>query len=685
MKNNVENKLEDLLENYFSGHPQNLFIIIGRNRSEEWMLVCANELAKEFFNHNQPVNTTASLFLGEFWSLVNKEIQKMKNISYSKTYIPFEMGGMSNLFKMDILQLKSAKFEDMYLIELCRETEMLKERLAKIQFEEKYKSVIDHNLDPILTIDHTYRITYANPAVHKAFGYRMEELRGRAIADLIDESQADQFSRFLYMVFVGESIELEKIHFFHKKGHYLQTYLKTVPVTVDSEVKEVHLILRDTTSHYKDSERLLFLSYHDQLTGLWNRRALNEHFKEDAEDADRHEEKLSFIYLDLDRFKTINDSIGRNGADEILKKISERLKIVCPSGAKLYRNGGDEYIISFRNHCIEKTEKLAQRILSDFTKPFYFNHQEYFISSSIGIAVYPDDGNMLEDLLRKTEKAVMFVKDRGRSHYRFYREEMNASFTDTALLEAHLRRAIEFDELEIHYQPQVNLKTGLIDSFEALLRWNNRKFGFVSPADFIPLAEESDLIHTVGDWVLEGVCAQLREWQDKQFRPVRIAVNISPKQFRSSAFAEKIRGMIDKYGIHPSSFEVEITETALMHMNDTISTLRKLKEIGVTISVDDFGTGYSSLSYLKQYPIDIIKIDRSFIKDIEMDQKNEAIAKTIINLAHNLGMEVIAEGVEKELQAEILKAANCHKAQGFLFSKPVPANEIVEKYFAQCK
>ncbi|HEX5563351.1 MAG TPA: EAL domain-containing protein, partial [Sporosarcina sp.] len=522
----------------------------------------------------------------------------------------------------------------------------------------------------------------ANIAVHKAFGYRLKELTGRAIADLIGDEKVDNFRNFLSRAFSGESIEMEGIKFFHKRGQSLSAYIKSIPVTVRGDIQEIHLILRDTSFHHKNNERLLFLSYHDQLTGLWNRRALKEHFEADAEYAFRSDEKLSLIHLDLDRFNTINDAIGRNGADEILKMIAERIKMVIPKAAKLYRNGGDEYMILLKNHSIEKTEKLIQKILSDFTKPFYFNHQEYFISSSIGISVYPDDGVELEELLQKAEQAVRFIKERGRAHYRFYREEMNTAFTDTALMEAHLRRAIEFNELELHYQPQVNLKTGEIDSFEALLRWKNRKFGFVSPSLFIPMAEESGLIHTIGDWVLEVVCAQLKEWQDKQFRPVRIAVNISPKQFRTGAFAEKAKNIIEKHRIHPSSFEVEITETALMNMKDTLSTLHKLKEIGVTISVDDFGTGYSSLSYLKQYPIDIIKIDRSFIKDIELDERNEAIAKTIINLAHNLGMQVIAEGVEKDLQAKILKEADCHKAQGFLFSKAVPASEIVEKYFA---
>jgi diguanylate cyclase (GGDEF)-like protein/PAS domain S-box-containing protein len=559
--------------------------------------------------------------------------------------------------------------------------ELMIERKYRLEYEQKYMSVIDHNLDPIITLNRKGRITYANTAVHKAFGYRLKELTGRTFIDLIGEEKVENFKSFLLRAFSGESIEMEGITFFHKRGRFLTAYVKTIPVSVWGEIQEIHLILRDTSFHHKNNEGRLFLSYHDQLTGLWNRRALKEHFDVDADYANRSDEKLSLVHLDLDRFNTINDSIGRNGADEILKMIAERIKMVCPKEGKLYRNGGDEYILLLQNHSIEKTEKLTQKILSDFTKPFYFNHQEYFLSSSIGISVFPDDGKTLEELLQKAEQAVRFVKERGRSHYRFYREEMNTSFTDAALMEAHLRRAIEFNELEIHYQPQVNLKTGEIDSFEALLRWNNRKFGFVSPAQFIPMAEESGLIHSIGDWVLEVVCGQLREWQDKHFRPVRIAVNISPKQFQTGAFAEKAKQIIEKYGIHASSFEVEITESALVNMKDTLSTLQKLKKTGVTISVDDFGTGYSSLSYLKQYPIDIIKIDRSFIKDIELDEKNEAIAKTIINLAHNLGMQVIAEGVEKDMQAKILKEADCHKAQGFLFSKAIPASEIAEKYF----
>lgn len=675
----VQEHHDETLCTYLQQHPHSLAILIGSMHGDDWTVLSTNEEAKRFFEESEGLD--AASYFGPFWAPLRKQIGTMYSTQTSKNQIAYEIDEQAHLFESIIIRQASEHYQEMYVIELRSQEALLEEQMIRIEFEQKYMSVIEHNLDPIITINRCNRITYANISVHNAFGYRMKELSGRSVIDLLSDEKKEEFDHFIARAFAGESLEMEGISFFHKKGKYVTSYIKAIPVKINGSIDEIHLILRDTSYHQKNNEKLLFLSYHDQLTGLWNRRALKEHFKVDADYAKKSDEYLSFIHLDLDRFKTINDSLGRNGADEMLKMIADRIKMVCRKDCKLYRNGGDEYIISFRNHSIDSTESLVQRILSDFTKPFYYNHQEYFISASVGISVYPHDGVSLEGLLQKAEQAVLYVKENGRSHYRFYREDMNSTFTDLALMESHLRRAIEFNELAVYYQPQVNLNTGQIDSFEALLRWNNRKFGFVSPMEFIPLAEESGLIHTIGDWVLEVVCKQLKEWQDKQYRPVRIAVNISPKQFRSGDFALKTKELIEKHEIDASSFEVEITETALMHMNDTLLTLQKLKAIGVTISVDDFGTGYSSLSYLKQYPIDIIKIDRSFIKDIEHDKKNEAIAKTIINLAHNLGMEVIAEGVEKELQAKILKAAACHKAQGFLFSKPVPASQIVDQYF----
>ncbi|WP_203246059.1 putative bifunctional diguanylate cyclase/phosphodiesterase [Sporosarcina beigongshangi] len=676
----VKDHFEEIIESYIFGHSFNMFVLVGKTNQNDFDVIYANVLAIEYFA--KEVNQSASDFFGEFWKPVLRTLKKLPMGSAYKTEIEVLKDKESILFEVDLQHYTDESGQEFICIGLCERSDIVAERESSLILEQKYTSVIDHNLDPIITIDKNLKIVNANRAVHQLFGYRFKELSDRSILNLIGEDELEEFELNFLRALRGESFEMEGSTLFHKNGYLIPTHLKAIPVVVEMDVKEIHLILRDTTIHRENDEKLLYLSYHDQLTGLWNRRAMKEQFVEEANFALKNSEHLAVIHIGLDRFKLINESLGQNGGDEILKMVADRLKMISPPLARLYRNSSDEFIVIMKNHSVAITENFSQKILNDFGKPFYYDHQEYFISVSIGISVYPEDGRTLEKLLRKSEQALSYVKERGRAHYRFYRVEMNSVFPDEVLMESHLRRAIELDELTVHYQPQVDLKTGHIGSFEALLRWNNRKFGFVSPAHFIPIAEESGLIHSIGDWVLDQVCSQLKEWQNKQFKPVRIAVNISPKQFRMEDFVGKVKEKISTYGIRSSSLEVEITESALVNINETLTILNELKEIGIVISVDDFGTGYSSLSYLKQYPIDIIKIDRSFIQDIEIDVKNEAIAKTIINLAHNLGMEVIAEGVEKDLQASILLGANCQKAQGFLYSKAIPVDELVEKYFA---
>jgi diguanylate cyclase (GGDEF)-like protein/PAS domain S-box-containing protein len=669
---------ERLIQQSIMNHPLSMFVLLKSEDGANYTVAFANDLARSFFCKTDI--TTPTAFFDDFWIPLSLNFDTLQRRPATKVSINHTFNGMSYHFEVLMLSILTDGLDEYLLLEISERSDLQESRELLIELQDKYQSVIDHNLDPIISIDPTYKMLNSNEAVYRTFGYRLKELSGRSLLTIVKEEEASSIKTLLERAFLGESVAIEGFSFSHKKGTYLPTHLKLIPIVIDGVIKEVQLIVRDTSDHVNHTEKLHYLSYHDHLTGLWNRRAMKEHFVEDSSSSKNGNEKLVYIHLGLDRFKLINESIGHTGADEILKMVAERLKLICPAPCKLYRNGGDEFIVSLFDKSFYETEKLAQRLLNDFRVPFYFDHQEYFISGSIGIAVHPEDGSTLEELLRKSEHALSFVKQRGRSHYRFYQEEMNSSFPDEALMESHLRRAIEFNELSIHYQPQVDLQTGAISSFEALLRWNNRKFGFVSPAQFIPIAEESGLIHSIGEWVLNEVCLQLKEWQQKQFRPVRIAVNISPKQFRVENFAEMMQAKIINFGILPSSLEVEITESALTVMEETLLILNDLKKIGVFISVDDFGTGYSSLSYLKQYPIDIIKIDRSFITDIEFDEKNAAIAKTIINLAHNLGMQVIAEGVEKDQQAEILLKANCQKAQGFLYSKAIPVDQIVEKY-----
>lgn len=666
------------IERYMYEHAHTMFVLVAETNDALYKVLYANTLAIDYFSGN--VLMSGKHFFREFWKEIEHEINNMDELSKKRTEIEVLVNDELKLFELNLQKNEQEEREPVIFLELCERRDLIVERKNLSELESKYELVIDHNLDPIIAINKKGEILNTNPAIYPAFGYRKKELVNKSILKFIEIDEIERLNSMIIEGFQGESIELAEFNILHKRNIYLPIHVKVLPVLVDGEVAELHLIIRDLSKYYEYNEKFLFLSYRDQLTGLLNRKALKKDFVENRAVAIKNEQKVSIVHIGLDRFKLINDALGYNSADEILKSIGKRLKDICSSMSRVYRNGGDEFIIVLENHSIEKTEEIAQLVLGEFGNPFYFNNQEYFISASIGISIFPDDGENIEKLLRKSEQAMFYVKENGRSHYRFYAKEMKSLISNEVLMESHLRRAIELDEFKVYYQPQVDLKTGYVSSFEALLRWNNRKFGFVSPGQFIKIAEDSGLIHRIGDWVLDQVCKQLRQWEDKNYREVSIAVNISPKQFRMAGFAKSVEGNILKYEIRPSSLEVEITESSLANMQETLSTLKELKKIGVGISVDDFGTGYSSLSYLKQYPIDIIKIDQSFIRDIEFDEKNEAIAKTIINLAHNLGMEVIAEGVEKELQAGILLNANCQKAQGFLYSKALPVEEIVEKY-----
>jgi diguanylate cyclase (GGDEF)-like protein len=413
---------------------------------------------------------------------------------------------------------------------------------------------------------------------------------------------------------------------------------------------------------------------------LRNRRAMLDQLDQLVKNKKRTSHQFALLFIDIDRFKYLNDTLGHLVGDQILKQVAERLIDIQHDGCTVYRQGGDEFIVVLEDSSRQKAGEFAQKVLSRFSESFYFNSQEYYITPSIGISLFPNDGKDAETLIKSADEALFSVKEKGKAHYQFYRAEMHSAGINVIALEAHLRKAIERDELELYYQPQVNLFTNEITSFEALLRWNSKELGFISPAEFIPLAEDTGLIIPIGNWVIDRACRQIKEWVGISGKPIRIAVNISPKQFMQLDLVQVIKRAIDHYKIQPSLLEIEITEGAMHDTKETIPLLKKLKKLGITVSIDDFGTGYSSLSYLKQYPIDVLKIDQSFVRDIKSDDKDAAIITTIIHLGKSLGMEVVAEGVEEESQAEFLKEAFCEKAQGFLFAKPLRAHEAEEKF-----
>ena len=492
---------------------------------------------------------------------------------------------------------------------------------------------------------------------------------------------ASVFFQWLNWVDLVEKLKnpKEEIEFVSIQDHSKQVSIYIQPIVKNTET--YFALIMKPVNEDKDSYSLY--TFQNENTGLLNKRALNIKWSEHYQNYNdpRH---ISFLLVDLDRFKKYNESLGKQKADEMIKKISDRFLQVGNESCELYHYSGDEFVFLVRHTLREEVELVINKIYEQLKEPFLIDVHEYFVTCSIGIStIAGDECRDLETLLHQAEQALFYVKKHGRAHFRFYREEMSHTFQNEVLMEAHLRRAIEFNELSLHLQPQIDFDTYEIDSFEALIRWNNPKFGFVPPSKFIPIAESSGLIIQIGEWVLKQVCRYQKEWKTKGYRPVRIAVNISPKQFKQENFAEKVKHIILKYDVEPRYIELEITESSMVNVDETESILKNLKALGVFVSVDDFGTGYSSLSYLKNYPIDIIKIDQSFIADLNKDDKNEAIVKAIIALSQNLEMDVIAEGVEEISQENFLKRHHCKKGQGYLYNKPLPVAEIVEKYLVK--
>ena len=384
------------------------------------------------------------------------------------------------------------------------------------------------------------------------------------------------------------------------------------------------------------------------------------------------------MLLDLDRFKLINDGFGHSPANELLKAVSARLNACVRDTDTVARLGGDEFVVVIgRLQSADDVAVVAGKILRALAQPFFLEGKELFVTASIGAALYPRDGDHGETLLRNADVAMYRVKEHGRNNYRFYTPEMTHMALDRLDMEGNLRRGLERNELLVHYQPLVCLQTGAIIGAEALARWSHPRIGMIHPGEFIPLAEESGLIIPLGNFVLEQVCRDLRRWQDDGLPPVQVAINLSARQFRQDDLAANVRRALTETGVDGSLLDFELTESMVMHdVDNTLLTLRELKALGPSLSLDDFGTGYSSLSYLKRFPIDTLKIDRSFVSDIHKGEDDAAIAHAVIAMAHKLGLDVVAEGVETREQLELLKEYECNYFQGYLFSRPVPADEF---------
>lgn len=424
------------------------------------------------------------------------------------------------------------------------------------------------------------------------------------------------------------------------------------------------------------TQELEFIAYHDTLTKLPNRRMFEKQLKNSIAHSYLSQSRLSVLFVDLDRFKLVNDTLGHSTGDLLLQEVASRLTFSVGSDDMVSRQSGDEFIIFLHETTREKTHAAAVKILKELVKPYVIHGHELFISASIGISVFPEDGSDLDTLIKRADTAMYNVKDSGKNNICFFTRQMDQSITERMNLENGLHKAIELNELSLEYQPKLDLETNKVKSVEALLRWNHRKVGFVSPATFIPIAEESGLILPIGEWVLQTACEQNKKWQDAGYPPLVVSVNISGKQFVRNDLVKQVRDCLKRTGLDPQYLELEITESIMQNTEEVLSTLYKLKEIGVSVSIDDFGSGYSSLSLLRNLPIDTLKVDRSFIDEITINPSDQAIVHTIVTMGKNLNLTVVAEGVEHQEQLHYLRNLHCDQVQGYFVSKPLPSSHF---------
>ncbi|MDA2314437.1 sensor domain-containing protein [Bacillus cereus group sp. BfR-BA-01511] len=550
----------------------------------------------------------------------------------------------------------------------------------KMEIEEKqmlFKSLLEYNNDSIISIDSIGRITYANPATYEIFGYRFEELNNKFIFEFINKEYEKDFQIIFKGSMQGRAKQIVSKKYVHKEGYELYISLRTIPIIVNGEIVGVYIVTRDVTKQVLNEMRTEYLAYYDQLTGLMNRisctNKLNDFLNEKV--------AFAFIFIDLDEFHLINDTFGHKEGDKVLQKVTECLSSFQIPGIHLFREHDDQFVMLIENITKERVELVAKSIQKKISEHFVIEEEDVYLSASIGIVMAPTDGEDEKVLFQRVDAALEKAKEKGKGHYHFYCSGLDCEREKRFIIENQLHRAIEKNEFFLYYQPQMNIETKKIASMEALIRWENKELGFVSPNQFIPLAERTGFIIKLDEWVINEVCRQIREWLNKGYEVVPIAVNISARHFRSITLIEMITRALHKYNVSAHLLAIEVTEGALIHKDISKRVLLQLKEQNLKIHLDDFGTGYSSLSYLKTYPIDTLKIDRSFMEGIHVDERDTNITAAIIHLAHTLELDVIAEGVEKAEQIQFLKEKNVKFVQGYYYSRPLSKYDVENVYY----
>lgn len=519
---------------------------------------------------------------------------------------------------------------------------------------------------PIIVAEENHHILETNPASNDLFGKHQ-----RNLIELLAPSQRHR------MILLKDFLKRSPIHNFeaellNKDGNIISTLINVNFVEREGQKMSI-CVIQDISDRKKAEEKSNYLAYHDTLTGLPNRLQFTEKLKQFVES----HHQFAVLFIDLDKFKMINDTRGHTVGDKLLQQVAQRLINGVSEEDIVFRIGGDEFTVILLEKAKAEVSRVVERILAEIRKPFIVENHEIYLRTSIGISLYPTDGENIETMIKNSDIAMYNSKVLGGNNYKFFTGSMNHSFEERVNLEADLHNALNNDEFVLYYQPQIDPQTGHIFGAEALIRWVHPERGLVPPNQFIPIAEETGLIIPIGDWVLRTACIQAEEWNLKYGHPVHIAVNLSIKQFVNDDIVETIERTLQETGLNPSLLDLELTESIFLENTESvISTMNELKKLGVRISIDDFGTGYSSLSYLKDFPIDSIKIDQSFIRNLSRDKRTTSITSAIIKLAKDLDLKSVAEGVETSDQFNYFKMEGCDLAQGYYFSRPVPSDQM---------
>ncbi len=560
--------------------------------------------------------------------------------------------------------ITSTKFEEA--------ANFLSKQRQALHFRQTPLGIIEWDLD--------FQVSEWNPAAEKIFGFTKEEALGRHASELIvPESTRAQVDEIWENLIKGKGGERSTNENISKDGKTIACEWYNTPLENNNgDIIGIASLVQDITERKEAEETIWLQANFDSLTDLPNRMVFFDRLEMAQNQADRNERMVGLLFLDLDYFKDVNDSEGHSMGDVLLIEVAKRLSKSIRKMDTVARLGGDEFaIIQTMIGHVDDSKVLAKKILASLEEPFDLGNKKIFISASIGITIYPMDDRSPNELLRNADIAMYAAKEKGRNTHEYYAAEMVKAIQDRNKMVQDLHRAMEDDEMFLHYQPKVITGSGEIIGVEALLRWKHPEHGMIAPTDFIPIAEKSGLIIPLGEWVLKTACAQNKSWQNAGAVPISVAVNLSAVQFRQGDIVDTVARTLKETGLDPKYLELELTESAAMHdASATALILDRLNDLGVILSLDDFGTGYSSLAYLKRFPLSRIKIDRSFVQDIQDDQESAAIVNAVVHLGQSMNMKVTAEGVETKEQADYLSTTGCDEIQGYLYSRPVSADDL---------